>query len=298
MTASIVARDPGSGELGVGVFSAYPAVGMHVPFAAPGVGAVATQALVERAFGWRGLQMLREGARPSAVVEELIGGDRAPATRQLAVMSASGEVAGHTGEECVAVAGETTGASHRCQANMVATEDVTDAMGAAFEAAEGELSLRLLAALDAGQAAGGDARGQMSAALLVVPAAGAREEVSVELRVDHHGDPLGELRRALDFHRAYALLDVAEERGAAGDQEAAMRAGTEALSLAPDDAQLLLWLGLGAAPADLDVGVELVRRALALQPSLAAFLERLPTSLMPAAPAVRARLTDDTPSRR
>jgi uncharacterized Ntn-hydrolase superfamily protein len=290
MTASIVARDPGSGELGVAVFTAWPGVGMHVPFAEAGVGAVATQAMVERSFGPRGLEMLRAGVAPEAIVEQLIGGDPAPATRQLAVLSADGELAGHTGAACVPFTGETTGAGYRCQANMMAREGVTEAMGAAFEAAEGELSLQLLAALEAGQHAGGDARGQMSAALLVVPATGAPWDVVVELRVDFHERPLEQLRRALDYHRAFTLLDAATEHAEEGHAEAAMRAGMEALSLVPDDGQLLLWLGLGAAAGDLEVGVELVRRALALAPALAGFLERMPAAVMPAAPAVRARL--------
>ena len=296
MTASIVARDPRTGELGVAAFSAYPSVGMRVPFAEPGVGAVATQAMAERSFGPRGLQLLREGASAGAVVEDLTATDPAAATRQLGVLSADGDTAGHTGGACVPFAGEAEGAGYRCQANMMAAEAVPDAMSAAFAAAEGDLSVRLLAALEAGQAAGGDARGQMSAALLVVPPAGERWQASVDVRVDHHDDPLPELRRALDVHRAFALLDIAAARGGEGDQDGAMRAGMEALSLAPDNPQLLLWMGLGAAPANLEVGVELVRRALQLQPSLAAFLERLPTSVMPGAAAVRARLPSDRSS--
>jgi uncharacterized Ntn-hydrolase superfamily protein len=176
---------------------------------------------------------------------------------------------------------------------MMAAEGVPEAMAAAFEAAQGDLPVRLMVALEGGQAAGGDARGRMSAALLVVPPMGESREVIVDLRVDHHDDPLHELRRALDFHLAFALLDVAAERGRAGDQDGAMRAAMEALGLAPDHPQLLLWLGLGAADGDIDVGVSIVRRALELQPSLAGFLDRMPAALMPAAPAVRARLGGD-----
>jgi uncharacterized Ntn-hydrolase superfamily protein len=156
--------------------------------------------------------------------------------------------------------------------------------------------VRLLAALDAGQAAGGDARGRMSAALLIVPAAGEPWAVSVDLRVDHHDDPLHELRRALNFHRAFALLDHAAERGRAGDQDGAMRAGVEALTPTPDNPQLMLWMGLGAADGNLELGVNLVRRALELQPSLGGFLDRMPATLMPAIPAVRAKLAEDTPT--
>jgi len=296
MTASILARDTQTGELGVAVFSAYPSVGMRVPFADPGVGVVATQALADRSFGPRALQRLRVGAIPAEVVDELIGADPAAATRQVAVLSASGEAAGFTGEGCIPYVGEMAGESCRCQANMMAAPGVPEAMGAAFADAEGDLSVRLLSALESGQATGGDARGRMSAALLVVPATGEPWESSVDLRVDHHDDPLPELRRALAFHSAFALLDLAAERGRAGDQDGAMHAGMQALNLAPDDPQLLLWMGLGAADGNLEVGLSLVRRGLELQPSLRRFLDRIPATTMPGAPAIRAALAGEAPA--
>jgi uncharacterized Ntn-hydrolase superfamily protein len=201
-----LARDSRTGELGIGVFSAYPSVGMRVAFAAPGIGAVASQARGERSYGPRGLQMLKEGAGARTVVE-------------------------------------------------LASTAVPETMCAAFAAAEGE----------------------------------PRRSV-VDVRVDHHDDPLPELRRALDFNRAFDLLAVASERGRAGDGDGAMQASLEALQLAPDNPQLLLWMGLGAAEGNLEVGVNLVRRALELQPSLADFLGRLPATAMPSAPAVREQL--------
>jgi len=294
MTASIVARDADTGELGVAVFTAYPSVGMRVPFAEPGVGVVAIQGVGDRSLGPRALRRLREGADAAAVLGELIVPDDAGATRQLAILAANGESAGFTGEGCIPCAGEVRGESCRCQANLMAREGVPETMAAAFAAAKAELSVRLLAALEAGEVAGGDARGRMSAAILVVPARGEPWETSVDVRVDHHDDPLPELRRALDVHRAFALLDVAAERGREGDQDAAMHAGIEALKLAPDNAQLLLWMGLGAADSDLEVGVSLVHRALELQASLAGVLDRIPASVMPAAPAVRARIEGQT----
>ncbi|MGN6169259.1 MAG: DUF1028 domain-containing protein [Solirubrobacteraceae bacterium] len=296
MTASIVARDARTGELGVAVFTAYPSVGMRVPFAEPGVGVVTSQGLTDRSFGAHALQRLRAGASSAEVVEELVGADPAAPTRQVAVLSAKGEAAGFTGEACVPYVGEAVGEGCRCQANMMAAPEVPEAMHAAFVAAEGDLSVRLLSALEGGQAAGGDARGRMSAALLVVPGTGQRWEVKIDVRVDHHDDPLPELRRALDFHRAFALLDVAAEHGRAGDRDGAMRAGMEALTLAPDNPQLLLWMGLGAADGNLEIGVNLVRRALKLQPSLGGFLDRIPATLMPRAPQVRAKLSGDTPA--
>jgi uncharacterized Ntn-hydrolase superfamily protein len=290
MTASIVARDSGTGELGVAVFTAWPAVGSAVPFAEPGVGAVATQSLVEISFGPRGLELLREGVSAADAVEQLIGSDSNPAVRQLGVLPVDGEPAGFTGQACVPYAGEANGSDCRCQANMMASEGVPEAMAVAFEATEGELAVRLLASLEAGEAAGGDARGRMSAALLVVPAEGEPWRRTADLRVDYHDDPLPELSRALHMHRAFKLLDLAEGRAAAGDLEGARQAGMDALTLGDENPQALLWVGLGAANSDLEVGLNLVRRALELQPSLAGFLSRLSDEIAPSASAVRARL--------
>jgi len=290
VTASIVARDPGTGALGVGVFTAWPAVGSVVPFAEPGVGAVATQSFIEVAFGPRGLELLREGASPDDAVERLIGADEKPAVRQLGVLGANGETAGHTGDACVPYAGEATGADCRCQANMMASEGVPEAMAEGFEAAEGELAVRLLASLEAGEAAGGDARGRMSAAILVVPAEGEPWRRSIDVRVDYHESPLPELSRALRLYRAYDLVDQADERVEAGDAEGAKRAGLEALGLAEEDPQVLLWVGLGAAADELEVGVDLVRRGLELQPTLADVLSRLTDETAPSVSSVRARL--------
>jgi uncharacterized Ntn-hydrolase superfamily protein len=292
MTASILARDPGTGELGVGVFTAWPGVGSVVPFAEPGVGAIATQSFVEISFGPRGLEMLSEGAGPARVVDRLIGSDSKPAVRQLGVLAATGESAGHTGDACVPYAGEVTAAECRCQANMMAAEGVPEAMAAAFEAAEGELAVRLLTALEAGEAAGGDARGRISAALLVVPAAGESWRRTVDLRVDYHEDPLAELSRSLRIHGAFKLVDLAQERAADGDAEGAMRASMEAVGESDENPQLLLWLGLGAATEDLETGLNLVRRALELQPSLADFLDRLTDEVAPGASAVQARVSE------
>jgi uncharacterized Ntn-hydrolase superfamily protein len=292
VTASILARDQGTGELGVAVFTAWPSVGAVVPFAEPGVGAVATQSFVEISFGPRALEMLAKGASPARAVEQLIQSDPKPAVRQLGVLAANGEAAGFTGEGCVPYAGEATAAECRCQANMMASEGVPEAMAEAFEASEGDLAGRLLASLEAGQAAGGDARGQMSAALLVVPSEGESWRRSVDVRVDYDEDPLAVLSRALRVDRGFDLLDRAEERAAAGDAEGAMLAGTEAVNLTEENPQALLWVGLGAATSDLDVGLNLVRRALELQPSLTGFLERLTDDVVPSVSAVRARLGD------
>ena len=287
MTASIVARDSATRELGAAVFTAWPAVGGVVPFVQPGVGAVATQSFVEISFGPRALEMMGQGVGAADAVEQLIASDPKPAVRQLGVQAANGDSAGFTGEACVPKAGEATGADCRCQANMMASEGVPEARAEAFDAAAGELAVRLLASLEAGQAAGGDARGQMSAALMVAPPEGEPWRRSVDLRVDYHEDPLAQLSRSLRLHRAYELLEVAEDQAEAGDHEGAMRAGIDAVGLSDENPQLLLWLGLGAADGDLEVGLNLVRRALELQPTLADFLTRLTNDVAPSASAVQ-----------
>jgi uncharacterized Ntn-hydrolase superfamily protein len=238
--------------------------------------------------------MLRDGLSAAEAVERLIRSDSQPATRQLGVMTADGESAGFTGDGCVPYAEEASGDECRCQANMMASEGVPETVAAAFEAAKGELAVRLLASLQAGEAAGGDIRGRISAALLVVPSEGEPWRRSVDLRVDDHEDPLAELSSALRIHRAFALSDLAEERAAAGDVEGAMQVGTEAVGLSGENPQLLLWLGLGAATNDLELGLNLVRRALELQPSLAGFLDRLSDEVAPSVSAVRARLGDSS----
>src|SRR3954452_19474327 len=234
MTASIVARDAHTGELGVGVFTAWPAVGSVVPFARPGVGAVATQSFVEISFGPGALDLLERGVGPADAVEQLISSDSKPATRQLGVLAADGCSAGFTGEACVRYAGEASGADSRCQANMMASERVPETMADTFESAEGDLASRLLASLEAAQALGGDARGQMSAALLIVPAEGEAWRRTVDLRVDYDEDPLAQLARALRLHRAFELLDRTEELARTGDSDRAMQAGTEAIWLSEE----------------------------------------------------------------
>ncbi len=206
MTYSIVARDPDSGQLGVAVQSHFLAVGGLCPWAAPEVGAVATQAMVEVTYGPRLLSALREGKEPEAALRELTAADNAAATRQVAAVDTSGRVAVHTGTDCIAEAGHRTGDGFSCQANMMRDPGVPDAMADAFSAASGDLANRLLAALDAAEAAGGDIRGRQSAAIKVVGGPGQTDgELSgwlLDVRVDDDAEPLRELRRLVRLHEA------------------------------------------------------------------------------------------------
>jgi uncharacterized Ntn-hydrolase superfamily protein len=293
MTYSIVARDPNSGELGVAVQSHWFSVGPIVPWAAPGVGAIATQANVEVAYGPRALALLHDGLDARQALDQLVAEDPGSAGRQVAVIDAAGRVATHTGEACIAFAGHATAEGVSCQANIMVSDRVWPAMLDAFNAADGTLMMRLLAALDAAQAAGGDLRGRQSAAILVVPADGEPWDTVVSLRVEDHPDPLRELHRLVELHRAYGLAGRADELTNEGRHDEAAALYREASELAPGNDELLFWAGLGAAQAgDLDTAVGEVRAAIARHPGWRELLERLTPQTAPSAAAVRARLED------
>jgi uncharacterized Ntn-hydrolase superfamily protein len=181
----------------------------------PGVGAVATQSLAERSYGPLGLELLRAGKSPEQALAGLVAADPHPEVRQVAILAADGAVAVHTGEACIPEAGHATGGGYSVQANIMRNDGVWPAMAEAFEEAGGPLARRLLAALDAAEAAGGDWRGRQAAGLVVVPADGLPWEIVTHLRVDDHPEPLEELRRLLDLQEGYAAMREADERAAA-----------------------------------------------------------------------------------
>jgi uncharacterized Ntn-hydrolase superfamily protein len=255
MTYSIVARDAESGQLGVAVQSHWFSVGALVPWAEAGVGAVATQAFVEPAYGPRGLERLRAGASAGGALLALVAEDAGRATRQVAIVDAAGGVAAHTGVRCIACAGHHVGDGFAVQANMMGSEQVWPAMAEAFVAARGALADRLLAALDAAERAGGDLRGRQSAALLVVRGEASATPWSdrlVDLRVEDHAQPLDELRRLRTLARAYDHMnagDAAMERAAIDD---ARREYGAAAALAPDRAELVFWHAVALATGGRD----------------------------------------------
>jgi uncharacterized Ntn-hydrolase superfamily protein len=291
VTYSIVARDPDTGELGVAVQSHWFSVGSIVTWAQPGVGAVATQANAEAAYGPRALALLAEGVPAREALERLVSADPGGPSRQVAVVDAAGGVGVHTGDKCIACAGHITGQGVSCQANLMASERVWPAMLDAFGAATGSLTSRLLDALDAAEREGGDIRGRQSAAILVVPPEGEAWRTLVSLRVEDHPEPMPELRRLVRLHEAYGLAGQADELLNAGRHDEAARLYVEASECAPDSHELLFWAGLGTVQAgDLDGGVARVRRAIELQPTWRELLGRLPSELAPAAPSVIAAL--------
>jgi uncharacterized Ntn-hydrolase superfamily protein len=290
-TYSIVARDADSGELGVAVQSHWFSVGSIVTFARAGVGAVATQSIAEPAYGPRLLDTLAAGKGPDQALHRLLAADEQARFRQVAVVDASGSLAVHTGEGCMPFAGDVVGDGFSAQANLMASPDVWPAMAEAFEDSDGRLSHRLLRALNAGEAAGGDVRGRQSAALLVVPHEGEPWDVSVELRVEDHRDPLAELERLLWLHEAYEFADRGDELVGEGRHAEAAELYAKAAELAPGNAELSFWAGLGIAQGgDLDAGVERVQAAIAEHAGWRDLLARVDSEIAPAADSVAAAL--------
>jgi uncharacterized Ntn-hydrolase superfamily protein len=293
MTYSIVARDPATGELGVAVQSHWFSVGPIVPWAEPGVGAVATQANVQPSYGPYALDLMRSGASAGEALRRVVAEDPGSAGRQVAVVDASGRVAVHTGSSAIPFAGHSTSEEVSCQANMMASETVWPAMLDTYRQTAGSLTYRLLATLDAAEREGGDVRGRQSAAILVVPASGEGWQSTVSLRVEDHPEPLVELRRLVDLHDAYALASEADDCINEGRHDDAARLFERARALAPDNHELLFWAGLGAAHAgELERGVADVRAAIELHPGWRDLLARMPPEVAPSAAAVLERLRE------
>ena len=211
MTYSIVALDRESGELGVGIQSRAFRSGAVVPWALPGVGAVASQAFSEKSYGPLGLELMRAGKTPEQALAGLVAADPLASSRQVSMLAADGTAAVHTGDDCIPAAGHRIGDGVTAQANCVEGPQVWESMVDAFVEAEGSLQRRLLGALDAAEAAGGDWRGRQAAGILVVPAEGQPWDTVCDVRVDDHEDPLGELRRLLDLHEGYTALGEVDD---------------------------------------------------------------------------------------
>ena len=206
MTFSIVARDPEAGELGIAVQSKFLAVGAVVPWAKAGVGAIATQSWANTTYGPGGLELLASGLSAKETIARLTADDEGRASRQVGIVAVQGEPATFTGDECFPWAGGHVGEHYTCQGNILVSEDTVTSMARAFEQTGGHLCDRLMAALAAGQAAGGDSRGQQSAALLVVREKGGYSGFNdrfIDLRVDDHPHPIEELQRILQLHKLY-----------------------------------------------------------------------------------------------
>ena len=292
MTYSIVALDPDTGELGIAAATGWPAIGAVVPWIEPGVGAVATQAQTNVDLGPLGLDLLRAGRPAAEAVESLVDGDDGRDRRQLGIVDAHGRSAAFTGAGCVAEAGHASAAGVSTQGNMLARPGVPEAMLEAFGVDGGDLAHRLLVALQAAEAAGGDARGVRSAALIVAPGeAGVRPwSRRFDLRIDDAPTPLDDLGRLLRVDRAYEALAIGLRAASEGLLRDGLRGTAVAHEGAPDDGQIALWHGvLLLANGHEDAGRLLLVRTLKAWPRLAGYAARSaaadPSS--PLAPALR-----------
>jgi uncharacterized Ntn-hydrolase superfamily protein len=276
VTYSIVARDPETGALGVGVQSHFFGVGAVVPWLEEGLGAVATQAFAEPRYGARVLALLRSGATAPEALAGAVAADGGPAQRQVAVVDAEGRAAAHTGASCIRACGDRQRGPVSVQGNMLVADAAWSSMLEAYEAALADglpLAERLLVALEAAEANGGDLRGRQAAAVRVVgPGA-------TDLRVDDHADPLGELRRLLALWRGVDVLGQAEALAVAGQLEEA-----EALFAAAQDAfganlEPTFWAGaLLAALGRPDAAAPSLRSVAADHGGWVELLRRLPAS--------------------
>lgn len=293
MTYSIIAFDPETRECGVAVQSHWFSVGGLVTWGEPGVGAVATQAVVEAAYGPRGLERMRTGRTAPEALASLVAADELAAARQVAMVDAHGGVAAHTGSDCMPFAGQEVGHHHSCQANLMRTGEVWGAMSEAYLGARGPLAERLLDALDAGEAAGGDLRGRQSAAILVVGPAGEPWQRLVDLRVEDHRDPLGELRRIARLGDSYKLMREGDEIWIAGDKATAADLYVEAWERAPDNHELKFWAGLSLVErGERERGAALLREAIDEQVGWRQMIERLTVEMSPSIEEVRRLLGD------
>src|SRR6266851_1040713 len=268
MTYSIVARDAKTGEFGVAVQSHYFQVGPTVPWALSGVGVVATQSRVNVSYGPLGLEYLRAGYTAEQTLTALTSGDSQPEIRQCAIVDAAGNVAAHTGSKCIAAAGHQTGDGFSCQANLMERDTVWAAMAEAYTSTDAPLAERMMAALEAAEAEGGDIRGRQSGR--------SWEDRVIDLRVEDAAEPLPELRRLLRIKRALQTVAEADRLALAGDKPGAADKRRQGLALAPEMIELRFWTGITTAEAgDIDGAIPLLAEVVRKDPRWLETMRRL-----------------------
>jgi uncharacterized Ntn-hydrolase superfamily protein len=294
-TYSIVARDAASGELGVAVQSHWFSVGSGVLWAEPGIGAVATQSFTDPNYGPLGLQLMRAGKDASEALGALLAVDEHANVRQVGMVDANGVVANHTGNMSISEHCDIAGENFTVQANLMWKPTVCDAMVAAYLAAEGDLAERMMIALEAAQAEGGDMRGKQSAAILVVSGDSSLspwEGRVVDLRVEDHATPLLEMRRLLTLARAYKLMNEGDELMTNNEIDAAVEAYSAAEAIVPDSHEMIFWHAATLAGAGrVDESLPLFEKAFAMWPKWRELVTRLPASgLLPDDPELMAKI--------
>ncbi len=294
-TFSIVARDPATGELGVAVQSHWFSVGPIVPWAEAGIGAVATQSFVDPSYGKNGLELMRGGTSAPEALKQLLAKDEGREVRQVAMIDAKGRVDAWTGKNDIQAAGHIVGQNFSAQANLMLNNRVWPAMARAFETTKGDLADRMLAALDAAQAAGGDIRGRQSAAIIVVtgkPTGLAWKDRTFDLRVDDSPQPLVELRRLVKLQRAYNHMNAGDLAVEKKDNEGALREYGAAEKLVPTSAEMIYWHAVALVNMGrVDESLPLFRKVFAMDRNWITLTPRLPKSgLLPDDPKVIKRI--------
>ncbi len=279
-TYSIVCRDPHTGEMGVAVQSHWFSVGSLVTWGEAGVGVVATQSLVDPAYGHLGLDLMRAGKTAQQALSAILASDPGEAVRQVAMIDANGGVAAHTGENCIQAAGHLTGGNFSVQANMMLNDRVWPAMAVAFQKTEGHLVDKMLAALDGAQAVGGDIRGVQSAAILIVSGTNTGrpwEDRLMELRVEDHLEPLKELRRLVEVHRAYQHMNAGDLAIEKDEMDEALRHYHKAQSMMPENLEMVFWTAVSLVNAGrYDDSIPLFGKIFTLDLNWAELARRLP----------------------
>jgi len=281
-TYSIVARDPATGEMGVAVQSHWFSVGSNVTWGEAGVGVVATQSFIDPSYGFNGLALMRAGKSAPDALKSLLAADEGREVRQVAMLDAQGRISAHTGKHCIIAAGHTVGKNFSAQANLMDKPAVWGAMARAFEAAQGDLTEKLLAALEAAEREGGDIRGRQSAAILVVKGTSTGQpwkDRVVDLRVEDASYPVVELRRLVAMHRAYEHMNAGDLCAETKNWDCATREYGAAEKMLPEMAEFVFWHAVTlAANGRVDESLPLFKRVFAKEPKWAELVERLPAS--------------------
>lgn len=298
-TFSIVARDPQTGEMGVAVQSHWFSVGADVPWAEAGVGVIATQSFVDPSYGKLGLELMRVGKSAPDALKGLVAGDDGRDLRQVAMIDAQGHVSAHTGAKCVAAAGQIVDEQNQfsVQANMMLNENIWPAMAKAYRETKGDLADRMLAALDAAQAAGGDIRGRQSAAIVIVKAKSTGkpwQDRVFDLRVDDNPAPLVELRRLVTLARAYNHMNAGDLASEKNDTEGMLREYGAAEKLVPDNLEMIYWHAVALANiGKVEESLPLFRKVFKADKNWATMTPRIVKSdLLPKDPKVLERIME------
>jgi len=302
-TYSIVAASDDLSEIGVAVQSHWFAVGAICPWIIPGIGAIVTQSMVEISYGPQGLSLLEDGGTPQHILPSLLHKDGEREFRQVAIINAQGKIATHTGKMCIAEAGHKVGHNYSVQANMMINNSIWSAMADAFETSQGKLAERLFASLEAAQKAGGDLRGEQSAAMMV--ADNIRDDqpwshFTTNLRIDDNIHPLKELRRLLNLEGAYNMMNEGDSLIAKGNFSLSQKKYDAAEKLAPGNNEILFWNAVTLAKiGEMKKALRIFKDVFKKNPNWATLVGRLPESgLLPKDPNLMQEILSVAPKRK